>query len=166
MTAILRNKVQTSSKSPNAQISVKLTHARAYFRGVSLTGIMNISFKGSVTCHGNMVKNANCPKDQYMVVRTASYRWLSGTKTCGLSDDYSCEVDVTCFVEKQCDGQQECRIIVDNNLVSGDLCNGLTKYLYFEYQCTDSATSFNRPCGETLHLFLYLYFEYQCVNTK
>ena len=43
-----------------------------------------------------MVKNANCPKDQYMMVKNASYRGLSATKTCGLSDDYSCEVDVTC----------------------------------------------------------------------
>ena len=40
-----------------------------------------------MACHGNMVKNANCPKDQYMVVKTASYRGLSATKTCGLNDD-------------------------------------------------------------------------------
>ena len=146
MTAILRNKVQTRSKSPNAQISVKLTHA--YFRGVSLTGIMNISFKGLVTCHGNMVKNANCPKDQYMVVKTASYRGLSDSKTCGLSDDYSCEVDVTCLVKKQCDGQHECNITVDNNLFSDDPCPGLTKYLYFEYQCITGVTAFNEPCGK------------------
>ena len=46
-----------------------------------------------MTCHGNTVENANCPKDQYMVVKTASYRGLSATKTCGLSDDYSCEVE-------------------------------------------------------------------------
>ena len=39
-----------------------------------------------------MVKNANCPKDQYMVVKTASYRGLCHTKTWGLSGDYSCEV--------------------------------------------------------------------------
>ena len=32
-------------------------------------------------------KNANCPKHQYMVTKTASYRGLSDTKTCGLSDD-------------------------------------------------------------------------------
>ena len=47
-----------------------------------------------------MVENANCRKDQYMVIKTASYRGLSDTKTCGLSDDYSCEVDVTCLVKK------------------------------------------------------------------
>ena len=88
-----------------------------------------------MTCHGNTVKNANCPKDQYIVVKTASYRGLSEMKTCGLSDDYSCEADVTCLVKKQCDGQQECGIIVDNNLFSDDLCPVLTKYLYFEYQC-------------------------------
>ena len=93
-----------------------------------------------------MVKNANCPKDQYMVVKTASYRGLSDTKTCGSSDDYSCEVIVTCLVKKQCDGQQECSITVDNNLFSGDLCSGLTKYLYFEYQC-GTKKNFDSVCG-------------------
>ena len=95
-----------------------------------------------------MVTNANCPKDQYMVVKTASYRGLSDTKTCGLSDDYSCEIDVTCLVKKQCDGQHECRITVDNNLFSGDLCPRLAKYLYFEYQCTNNSLTFNSVCGK------------------
>ena len=102
--------------------------------------------QGSVTCDGNMVQNVNCPKDQYMVVKTASYRGLPGAKTCGLSDDYNCEVDVTCLVKKQCDGQHECNITVDNNLFSDDLCPGLTKYLYFEYQCVASPT-FYSVCG-------------------
>ena len=94
-----------------------------------------------------MTKNANCPKDQYMVVKTASYRGLSVNKTCGLSDDYSCEVDVTCLVKKQCDGQHECNITVDGSLSSGDLCLGLTRYLYFEYQCINTATPFEEVCG-------------------
>ena len=93
-----------------------------------------------------MVKNANCPKDQYMVVKTASYRGLSDTKACGLSDDYSCEVDVTCLVKKQCDGQHECNITVDNNLFSDEPCPGLTKYLYFEYQC-GAKNAFDSTCG-------------------
>ena len=95
-----------------------------------------------------MVQNASCPKDQNMVVKTAFYRGLSDTKTCGLSDDYSCEVDVTCLVKKECDGQHECNITVDNNLFSGDLCPGLTKYLYFEYQCTNNSQTFNSVCGK------------------
>ena len=107
-----------------------------------------------MTCHGNMIKNANCPKDQYMEVKTASYRGLPDSKTCGLSDDYSCEVDVTCLVKKQCDGQHECSIIVDNNLFSGDPCPGLPKYLYFEYQCADIATSFIQPCGKPFHDYI------------
>ena len=94
-----------------------------------------------------MTKNANCPKDQYMVVKTASYRGLSATKTCGLSDDYSCQVDVTCLVKKQCDGQHWCNITVDDNLFSGDQCPGLTKYLYFEYQCNDTSETFEGACG-------------------
>ena len=111
--------------------------------------------QGSVTCHGNMAKNVNCPKDQYMVVKTASYRGLSGTKTCGLSDDYSCEVDVTCLVKKQCDGQHECNITVNNNLFSDDLCPGLTKYLYFEYQCVTSQT-FYSVCGTYVEIKLII----------
>ena len=105
------------------------------YMGYYTTPDVLMFIKGSVTCYGNMIENTNCPKDQYMVVKAASYRGLSDTKTCGLSDDYSCEVDVTCLVKKQCDGQHECSITVDNNLFSGDPCPGLTKYLYFEYQC-------------------------------
>jgi hypothetical protein len=92
-----------------------------------------------------MVKNANCPKDQYMVVKNASYRGLSAKKTCGLSDDYSYEVNVTCLVKKQCDGQRECNITVDGNLFFGDPRPGLTMYLYFEYQCIDNSISY--LCG-------------------
>ena len=105
------------------------------------------SVKGSVTCHGNMVKNANCPKDQYMVVKFASYRGLLGTKTCGLSDDYSCEVDVTCLVKKRCDGLHECHITVDDSLFPGDLCPGLSNYLSFDYQCVDTVKPYKEPCG-------------------
>ncbi len=103
--------------------------------------------KGSVTCNGDKVKNANCPKDQYMMVKIASYRGLLGTKTCGLSDDYSCEVDVTCLVKKQCDGLRECSVNVDDSLFSGDLCPGLSNYLYFEYQCADTVKPYKEPCG-------------------
>ena len=92
-----------------------------------------------------MVKNVNCPTGQYMVVKTASYRGLNDTKTCGSSDDHSCEVDVTCLVKELCDGKDECSITVDDNLFSAGLCSGLTKYLYFEYQCMDTSTPY--LCG-------------------
>ena len=100
-----------------------------------------------MTCYGDKVKNANCPKDQYMVVKFATYRGLHAPKTCGLSDDYSCEVDVTCLVKKQCDGLHECSITVDDNLFSGDLCPGLSNYLYFEYQCVDTVKPYKELCG-------------------
>ena len=106
-----------------------------------------------MTCYGDKVKNANCPKNQYIVVKIASYRGLLGTKTCGLSDDYSCEVDVTCLVKKQCDGLHECSITVDNNLFCDDLCPGLSNYLYFEYQCVDTVKPFNELCGT--HVYNY-----------
>ena len=94
-----------------------------------------------------MIKNANCPKDQYMVVKTASYRGLSATKTCGLSDDYNCEVNVTCLVKKLCDGEHECNITVDESLFPVHFCPGLSTYLYFEYQCTDNIQRFADICS-------------------
>ncbi|XP_028397384.1 uncharacterized protein LOC114521168 [Dendronephthya gigantea] len=102
---------------------------------------------GSVTCYGELVGNINCPKDQYMVVKTASYRGLSDSKTCGLSDDYNCTVDVTCLVKKHCDGQHECNIPVDETLFPDDLCPGLKNYLYFEYQCSNSSKDFEKKCA-------------------
>ncbi|XP_028412182.1 uncharacterized protein LOC114535003 isoform X2 [Dendronephthya gigantea] len=102
---------------------------------------------GSVTCYGDMVKNANCPRNQYMVVKIASFRGLLATKTCGLSlTDYSCELDVTCLVKKQCDGLHECSIRVDETLFSSSGCPGLKTYLYFEYHCTDTVKTFKGPC--------------------
>ena len=56
--------------------------------------------KGSVTCYGKTVVNANCPKDQYMMVNFASYRGLPATKKCGFSDEYICKIDVTCVPKK------------------------------------------------------------------
>ena len=109
------------------------------------------SVEGSVTCHGDEVKNANCPKDQYMVVKFASYRGLLAPWKCGLSDDYSCKVDVTCLVKKRCDGLHECRITVDDNLFSDDLCSGLSNYLYFLYQCIDTVKPHKEPCGKSGH---------------
>ena len=82
-----------------------------------------------------------------MVVKTASYRGLSATKACGLSDDYSCEVDVTCLVKKQCDGQHECNRTVDENLFSANSCQRFTRYLYFEYQCVNTVTLFKEICS-------------------
>ena len=90
-----------------------------------------------MTCYADKTQNVNCPKDQYMVVKTASYRGLSDSKTCGLSDDYSCTVNVTCLVKELCDGLHECKITVNETLFSDDLCPELKKYLYFEYQCID-----------------------------
>ena len=101
----------------------------------------------SVTCHGDQVKNANCPKGQYMAVKFAAYRGLLAPKKCGSSDDYSCEVDVTCLVKKQCDGVHDCSVMVHDDLFSRDACPGLSNYLYFEYQCVDYNKSFTGVCG-------------------
>ena len=82
-----------------------------------------------------------------MVVKFAVYRGLLAPKKCGSSDDYDCEVDVTCLVKKQCDGLHECSIMVDDKLFSRNKCPGLSNYLYFEYQCIDSVKPFRGPCG-------------------
>ena len=83
-----------------------------------------------------------------MVVKTASYRGLPDSKTCGLSDDYTCEVDVTCLIKKHCDGQHECNITVNDGSIPVDACPELSKYLYFEYRCVDTPTPFKDVCGE------------------
>ena len=102
-----------------------------------------------MTCYGDKVKNANCPKDQYMIVKIASFRGLLGAKQCGLSDDFSCEVDATCKMKRHCDGLHECNITVDESLFPGDVCPGLSKYLYFEYQCVDVSSPLNKNiCSE------------------
>ncbi|XP_028405442.1 uncharacterized protein LOC114528043 [Dendronephthya gigantea] len=103
-----------------------------------------------------MVENANCPKDQqYMVVKTASYRGLAAGKICGQNYDYSCEVDVTCVVKRECDRQHECQMTVDERvfLDYADACPGLTKYLYFEYQCVDTpGVHLCAPSGPPLNI--------------
>ena len=88
------------------------------------------------------------PKDQYMVVKIASFRGLLPPKLCGSSDDYSCNIDVTCLLKKQCDGLNECNITVDENFISSDLCPGLSNYLHFEYQCSDNVEPYQGPCSK------------------
>ena len=80
-------------------------------------------------------------------MKTASYRGLPATKTCGLRDDYSCEVDVTCLVKKLCDGEHECNITVDERLFPVHFCSGLSTYLNFEYQCTNKIQRFAATCS-------------------
>ena len=109
---------------------------------------MHSSCLGVVTCYGEKIENANCPKDQKMVVKTASYRGVPDSKKCGLSEDYTCEVDVTCLLKKQCDGQHECNIIVNERFIHVDTCPGLSKYLYFEYRCLDAVTPLSAACGK------------------
>ena len=121
-----------------------------------------------MTCDGEMVKNANCPKNQYMVVKIASFRGLLPPKKCSLSDDYSCEVDVTCLVKKKCDGLNECTFTVDDSFFSGDVCPGLSNYLYFEYQCIDAVKTYKGPCGmyrKSSRLTLLRLLDLQFLNT-
>ena len=103
--------------------------------------------KHNYNSFSKLQSNANCHKEQYMVVKTASYCGLSHTKTCDLSDDYSREADVTCLAKGKFDGQHECSITLDN-LFSGNLCLGSQKYLYFEYLCVTEVTAFNGLCGK------------------
>ena len=86
-----------------------------------------------------------------MVVRFAAYRGLLAPKKCGSSDDYSCEVDVTCLVKKQCDGQHECSIKVNDKLFPSGQCPGLSNYLYFLYDCLDTAQPYKEPCGTRIY---------------
>jgi hypothetical protein len=82
-----------------------------------------------------------------MVVHYASYHGLPASRKFGLSDDYMCTVDVTCIVKKQCNAQHECNITVDEKLIPGEPCPGLSKYLYFEYICVEEKIPDRVRCG-------------------
>ncbi|XP_046858811.1 uncharacterized protein LOC124452272 [Xenia sp. Carnegie-2017] len=90
---------------------------------------------GSVTCDGKNISDVSCSNNQYMVIKVAEYRGLRNGSICGYSYDHSCSVDVTCDLKNYCDGERECNITVDDNHFHSNICPGLEKYLYFEYQC-------------------------------
>ncbi|XP_046858012.1 uncharacterized protein LOC124451446 [Xenia sp. Carnegie-2017] len=95
---------------------------------------------GSVITFGESLRNANCGKDQYMTVKTASYRVRGNTK---------CFANVTCHVKRHCDGQNKCDITVDDNLFSSlaqYFDSNDNKELYFEYVCMDIKKTFNGNC--------------------
>ncbi|XP_046858355.1 uncharacterized protein LOC124451786 [Xenia sp. Carnegie-2017] len=89
-----------------------------------------------------------------MVIKKAEYRGLNEGNVCGSSYNYSCSFDVTCHLKRRCDGQRVCNISVDNNLFPSNICVGLNKYLYFEYQCNDTMTSLDDMCYDTTGFFL------------
>ena len=90
-----------------------------------------------MTCEGHVTTDVNCHKDQVMVIQNAVYGGRSDMKTCGYNEDTDRTVSVTCVVKSQCDGKQKCSIIVNQTLFNVDPCPGKSKYLYFEFICTD-----------------------------
>ncbi|XP_046858808.1 uncharacterized protein LOC124452269 [Xenia sp. Carnegie-2017] len=90
---------------------------------------------GSVTCDGKNISDVSCSNNQYMVIKVAEYRGLRNGSICGSSFDYNCSVDVTCDLKNYCDGERKCNVTVDDNHFPSNICPGLEKYLYFEYQC-------------------------------
>ncbi|XP_046858707.1 uncharacterized protein LOC124452165 [Xenia sp. Carnegie-2017] len=102
---------------------------------------------GSVVCAGQKIANASCSNNQYMVVKKAEYRGLSKGSSCGSSYNFSCSVDVTCDLKNYCDGERECNITVDDNHFPSNICPGLEKYLYFEYQCNDTSMPHREICN-------------------
>ena len=72
-----------------------------------------------------------------MVIQNAVYGGRSDMKTCGYNEDNNCAVSVTCVVKRQCDGKQNCSINVNQTLFDIDPCPGKSRYLYFEFICTD-----------------------------
>ncbi|XP_046858729.1 receptor-type tyrosine-protein phosphatase F-like [Xenia sp. Carnegie-2017] len=94
-----------------------------------------------------------------MVIKVAEYRGLSNGSSCGSSYDYSCSVNVTCDLKNYCDGETECTITVDDNHFPSNICPGLEKYLYFEYQCNDTSMPYRKighlPDGPPLNVTIY-----------
>ncbi|XP_046858713.1 uncharacterized protein LOC124452172 [Xenia sp. Carnegie-2017] len=102
---------------------------------------------GSVTCDGKNISDVSCSNNQYMVIKVAEYRGLRKGSICGSSFDHSCSVDVTCDLKNYCDGERKCNITVDDNHFPSNICPGLEKYLYFEYQCNYTSMPYRKICN-------------------
>ncbi|XP_046862407.1 uncharacterized protein LOC124455832 [Xenia sp. Carnegie-2017] len=101
----------------------------------------------SVTCDGKNISDVSCSNNQYMVIKVAEYRGLRKGSICGYSYHYSCSVDVTCDLKNYCDGERECNITVDDNHFPSNICPGLEKYVYFEYQCNYTSMPYRKICN-------------------
>ncbi|XP_046858340.1 uncharacterized protein LOC124451778 isoform X2 [Xenia sp. Carnegie-2017] len=114
---------------------------------------------GAVTRAGQKIADASCSNNQFMVIKVAEYRGLRKGSICNSSLDYNCSVDVTCDLKKYCDGERECTITVDDNHFPSNICPGLEKYLYFEYQCNDTSMPYRKighlPDGPPLNVTIY-----------
>ncbi|XP_046840184.1 tyrosine-protein phosphatase 10D-like [Xenia sp. Carnegie-2017] len=82
-----------------------------------------------------------------MVIKVAEYRGLRNGSICGSSFYYICSVDVTCDLKNHCDGERECNVTVDDNHFPSNICPGLKKYLYFEYQCSYTSMPYRKICN-------------------
>ncbi|XP_046858700.1 uncharacterized protein LOC124452170 [Xenia sp. Carnegie-2017] len=82
-----------------------------------------------------------------MVIKVAEYCGLRKGSICGSSFDYNCSVDVTCDLKNYRDGERNCNITVDDNHFPSNICPGLDKYLYFEYQCNDTSMPHREICN-------------------
>ncbi|XP_046858413.1 uncharacterized protein LOC124451851 [Xenia sp. Carnegie-2017] len=82
-----------------------------------------------------------------MVIKVAKYRGLRNGSICGYSYNHSCSVDVTCDLKNYCDGERECNVTVDDNHFPSNICPGLEKYLYFEYQCNYTSMPYRKICN-------------------
>ncbi|XP_046858188.1 uncharacterized protein LOC124451619 isoform X2 [Xenia sp. Carnegie-2017] len=82
-----------------------------------------------------------------MVIKFAEYRGLRKGSICGSSFDYNCSVDVTCDLKNYCDGERNCNVTVDDNHFPSNICPGLEKYFYFEYQCNYTSMPYRIICN-------------------
>ncbi|XP_046858709.1 uncharacterized protein LOC124452167 [Xenia sp. Carnegie-2017] len=109
--------------------------------------ISDLILASSVTCAGKNISDVSCSNNQYMVIKVAEYRGLRKGSICGLSFDYNCRVDVTCYLKNYCDGERNCNITVDDNHFPSNISPGLEKYLYFEYQCNYTSMPYREICN-------------------
>ena len=121
--------------------------------------IFCVSLIGSVTCDGKNISDVSCSNNQYMVIKVAEYRGLRKGSICGSSFDHSCSVDVTCDLKNYCDGERKCNVTVDDNHFPSNICPGLEKYLYFEYQCNYTSMPYRKICNRKYYMGR-LYFAY------
>ena len=98
---------------------------------------------GSVTQHGDKMKDIHCSPKQRMMIHKAHYGdFINGGIFDGSTTiDKSCSRQESCEVKSLCGGNRSCELTVDNTLLPSTYCSDTTKELYIEYTCVDNYTN-------------------------
>ena len=75
------------------------------------------------------------PMQQKITVVKARFGRYSKDVCIGLNDHLTCDQDVLEIISKLCSGKTNCNLEVTNELMGGDPCPNIYKYLAVQYYC-------------------------------